>query len=134
MNNTSHGYLKKVDSNNGKIFIFDNNLQLGFDIKRVYFITSVKANGVRGFHSHKNLIQILVCVKGSIKIALDDGQNIKNFVLDDPEKYILVGPMIWRTMEWLVDDSVLLVLASDDYNEEDYIRDYKLFLKEIDND
>ena len=99
-----------------------------FDIKRVYYIYNVASGIIRGFHAHKELQQILVCIYGSIEISLDDGHgNIETKILDNPSVGLYVGPSTWRTMKWLKDNSVLLVFASEHYNEDDYIRNYDEF-------
>lgn len=103
-----------------------------FAIKRVYYTYEVKAGITRGNHAHKNLEQILICVHGAIKVTLDDGnKNTETIILNDPSIGIYVGPHMWRTMKWMKDDSVLLVLASNFYDASDYIRDYDEFLTYI---
>ena len=101
-----------------------------FMIKRVYYIYGVSADIKRGFHAHKTLEQILICITGSINITLDDGKGIvEEVTLDSPSKGLYVGPSTWRTMKWLQNDSVLLVLASEHYDESDYIRNYDDFIE-----
>lgn len=100
-----------------------------FDIKRVYYIYGVENNIRRGFHSHKELEQILICVHGSVKILLKNPKNEKVVVLDNPNEGLYVGPNIWREMYDFSDDAVLLVLASEHYEEEDYIRDYDKYVE-----
>lgn len=101
-----------------------------FEIKRIYYICGVKAGVTRGHHAHRKLEQILICPYGKIEITLDGGNNrTDSVILDAPEKGLYVGPSTWRTMKWLQDDSVLLVLASEHYDESDYIRNYDDFIK-----
>lgn len=103
-----------------------------FDVKRVYYICDVKAGITRGHHAHRKLEQILICPHGKIEITLDYGNNyIESVILDNPAKGLYVGPSTWHTMKWLQDDSVLLVLASEHYDESDYIRNYDDFIKWI---
>lgn len=99
-----------------------------FPIKRIYYISGVKEGVVRGHHAHKTLEQILICVHGSIEISLDDGKQKEAIVLNAPGDFVFVGPSVWHTMKWLEDDSILLVLASQKYDENDYIRDYDEFI------
>lgn len=99
-----------------------------FEIKRVYYTYGAETQTVRGHHAHKELEQILVCIYGKIEVELDDGRGtVDKTVLDSPLKGLYIGPSMWRTMKWLESNSVLLVLASQHYNESDYIRDYKTF-------
>ena len=100
-----------------------------FDIKRVYYTYGVKEGIVRGHHAHKALEQVLVCIHGAIKVTLDYGNgNLDTILLDNPSVGLYVGPSVWRTMQWKISDSVLLVLASEHYNASDYIRDYNEFI------
>lgn len=102
---------------------------LPFEIKRVYYSYGVKEGILRGFHAHKKLQQLLICVYGSIEVTLDDGRGmIESIILDNPANGLYVGPSTWRTIKWLKGNSVLLVLASEHYDESDYIRDYNNFL------
>ncbi|MCK4870861.1 MAG: WxcM-like domain-containing protein, partial [Gammaproteobacteria bacterium] len=84
----------------------------------------------RGLHAHRKLKQIAVCVHGSCRISLDDGKNKKDILLDSPNKGLLIEGLVWREMYDFSADSVLMVIADDYYNEEDYIRDYDTFLRE----
>jgi len=103
-----------------------------FTIKRIYYIYGVKKGVIRGHHAHKKLQQMLICIKGKIRIKLNDGIDApKSYILDHPSTTLFVDKMIWRTMEWLENDSILLVLASKSYNEKDYIRDFETFKKGI---
>jgi UDP-2-acetamido-3-amino-2,3-dideoxy-glucuronate N-acetyltransferase len=83
---------------------------------------------IRGRHAHKNLKQVLFCVSGSCKILLDDGDVKENTILDYPSKGILIDRMVWREMYDFSKDCVLMVLASELYDEEDYIRNYQEFI------
>jgi dTDP-4-dehydrorhamnose 3,5-epimerase-like enzyme len=98
---------------------------------RAYFVYGAKEGVIRGNHAHKKLEQLLVCVYGVIEVTLFDGQNEMVHILDDPTKNLKVGSMLWRTMKWLKDDSVLFVLATEQYDETDYIRDYDVFLQTV---
>lgn len=104
-----------------------------FDIKRVYYIFGTKAGVARGFHAHKNLKQVAVCVTGSCRMILDNGQERKEILLDSPTRGLLIEDLVWREMHDFSPDCVLLVLASEHYDETDYIRDYDGFLREVKN-
>ena len=112
----------------GTISVINIDKLSNFITRRIYSINSVKEGEKRGFHAHKNLSQILLCSMGQIEILLDDGNEKKSVVLDTPSKGLFIGPGIWHEMKWLYSDSVLTVVASDIYNENDYIRDYNEFL------
>lgn len=106
-----------------------NSESIPFAIKRVYYSYGVEEGVVRGRHAHKTLEQILICVYGEIKVTLDNGKGVaSSFLLKDPSEGLYVGPNTWRTMEWQQKGSVLLVLASEHYDESDYIRDYDGFV------
>lgn len=102
-----------------------------FDVKRVYYIVDTKPEVIRGYHAHKNLKQILVCVHGCCKIGLDDGKEKAEVVLDKINEGLYLESNIWRTMYDFSEGAVLLVLASELYDESDYIRDYDAFLKYV---
>lgn len=105
--------------------------EIPFAIKRVYYIYGTKSNRKRGSHAHKKLHQILICINGSVKIYLESADGKKEVVLNDPSKGLYVGPGNWREMSEFSDGAVLLVLASEKYDESDYIRDYDEFVKYI---
>lgn len=101
-----------------------------FPIKRIYYIYNVESDIIRGHHSHKRLHQILIAVNGSIKIKVKRGDEEEEIIqLNDPAQGLYVGPMIWREMYDFSDKAVLLVLASQIYDEKDYIRDYNEYIK-----
>ncbi len=115
----------------GMLVAFEEGIDIPFEIKRVYFMYDTKPGVRRGFHAHKNLKQILVCVKGSCKVLMDDGKEKKIVHLERPYEGLYIENDIWREMYDFSEDAVLMVFASDFYNEEDYIRDYDEFLKFI---
>ena len=115
--------------NLGSLVFFEANKHIPFAFKRVYYTYGVKEGIIRGHHAHKALEQLLICVYGAIEIMCDDGKKKEYTVLDDPAKGLYVGKGIWHAMKWLKDDSVLLVLASEYYDESDYIRDYDEFIR-----
>ena len=118
----------------GSLVALESNTTIPFDIKRVYYIFGTKKNVTRGLHAHLALNQVLLCVKGSCKILLDDGVVRESVFLDSPTKGLLVESLVWREMSEFSADCVLLVIASELYDEEDYIRNYALFKKTVELD
>lgn len=107
----------------------DNTNTVPFEIKRVYYTYGTEKEIIRGHHAHKELEQLLICVYGEIEIQLDNGEGrTETIILNDPSRGLYVGPMMWHTMKWLKSDSILLVLASEHYDESDYIRNYGEFI------
>jgi dTDP-4-dehydrorhamnose 3,5-epimerase-like enzyme len=117
-----------VDNHNGNLIVYE---PITGQYDRVYFIYGAKKDVVRGHHAHRKLEQLMLCVYGSIEVTIFDGQKETIHILDDPTKTLKVGAMVWRTMKWLKDDSVLFVLATEQYDEMDYIRDYDEFLQMV---
>lgn len=115
----------------GQLVSLEEYNDIPFRIKRVYFVYDTKEGVVRGHHAHKSLEQILVCVHGSCKILLDNGTEKKVVNLEKPYEGLYIANNVWREMFDFSPDAVLMVLASELYNEEDYIRDYDEFLKFI---
>ncbi|SFC14107.1 dTDP-4-dehydrorhamnose 3,5-epimerase [Marinospirillum celere] len=113
----------------GSLVALEANKTVPFDIKRVYYIFGTKEGVARGFHAHKALKQVAVCVTGSCRIVLDDGCQKEEVLLDSPVNGLLIENMVWREMHDFTLDCVLLVLASEHYDEADYIRNYDDFLK-----
>ena len=106
------------------------NEDIPFQIRRVYYITQVPAGVERGFHSHRALEQVLICLHGSVKVRVKTPFDEEIIELNNPSKGLFIGHMIWREMFDFSDDAVLMVLASEHYNESDYIRDYQQYLEE----
>lgn len=100
-----------------------------FEIKRVYYIYRTAEGVSRGFHAHRNLKQIAICVSGHCQMILDNGKDRESVHLNNPTKGLLIDSMLWREMHEFSSDCVLLVLASEHYDESDYIRTYSDFLK-----
>lgn len=112
----------------GSLIALESNKSIPFNIKRVYYIFDTQKSVSRGFHAHKQLEQIAVCVTGSCRMILDNGKQRESIWLDSAKKGVWIKEMIWREMHDFSDDCVLLVLASEFYDESDYIRDYDEFL------
>ena len=99
-----------------------------FPIKRVYFIYDVIKNAVRGKHAHKKTKQVIFCVNGSITIILDNGRAKEEITLDNPNQGLFLDAMMWHEMVDFQNNTILLVIASENFNETDYIRNYPEFL------
>lgn len=117
----------------GELSFFEAGHDIGFEIKRIYYISKVPEGRRRGFHAHKELRQMLFCPYGEIQLILDDGSSREEITLNDPSIGIIIEKPTWREMLWLKKDSVLCVAASDYYKVEDYIRDYDEFLSYLQN-
>lgn len=113
----------------GQLVAIEAMKDLPFEVKRVYYIYDTLPGVRRGFHAHKCLQQILLCVNGSCNIHLDDGSNTAEVTLNKPNVGLYISNDMWREMYDFTPGSVLLVLASEYYDEEDYIRNYDDFIK-----
>ena len=118
----------------GSLIALEENYNTPFGIKRVYYIFDTKEDVRRGYHAHIDLKQMAICIKGSCTFVLDDGVKREEILLNSPNQGLLIEGLIWREMYNFSPDCVLLVLASEHYDESDYIRDYDKFLKEVKND
>lgn len=118
----------------GQLIALEENKEIPFDIKRVYYIFDTKEGVERGFHAHINLAQICIAVKGSCTFTLDDGKTREEIKLDNPNEGLYIEGLIWREMKNFSEDCILVVLASEHYDESDYIRDYDYFLKRANSD
>lgn len=113
----------------GNISVVENNKDIPFDVKRTYYLYDVPGGESRGGHAHKKLRQLIVAASGSFTVTLDDGRVKRTFTLNRPYQGLYVVPGIWRTLDDFSSGAVCLVLASEGYDEADYIRDYNEFLK-----
>lgn len=117
----------------GQLVALEEYNDIPFEIKRVYYMYDTLPGVVRGKHAHKNLQQILICIHGSCKILLDNGKEKKIVPLEKPYEGLYVANNMWREMYDFSDDAVLMVLASEVYDELDYIRNYEDFLKFVED-
>ncbi len=115
----------------GSLIALERGYNVPFDVKRVYYIFDTKEGVRRGAHAHRNLKQLAVCVKGSCRFLLDDGEQKRRVALDSPDKGLYLEGLIWREMYDFSPDCVLMVLADAFYDEKDYIREYDLFLQTV---
>jgi dTDP-4-dehydrorhamnose 3,5-epimerase-like enzyme len=120
---------RNLGDSRGSLVALESGRNIPFEFKRVYYIYGMQNDVPRGFHAHKKLRQIAVCLSGSCSMLLDDGINKEKIPLNSPEAGVLIDAMVWHEMHDFSDDCVLLVLADDFYDESDYIRDYDRFIE-----
>lgn len=113
----------------GDISVVENGKEVQFDVKRIYYLYDVPGGADRGGHAHKELYQLIVAASGAFTVVLDDGTNKKTFTLNRSYQGLLVKPGIWRTLTDFSSGSICMVLASEKYDEKDYIREYAEFVK-----
>lgn len=119
--------LPKIHNRAGNITAINEFTEIPFKIKRVYYLYDVPGGEERGGHAHKNLHQLIVAASGSFDVVLDDGFKKKTIQLNRPYNGLIIVPGIWRELSNFSSGSICLVLASEIYTAEDYIRDYKIF-------
>lgn len=119
---------KKIKNRAGNITSIENNVDIPFSVKRIYYLYDVPSGETRGGHAHKDLEQIIFAVSGSFDITIDDARTKKTVQLNRPDSGLYLRPGIWRELSNFSSGAVCLVLASDKFNEADYIRDYNNFL------
>lgn len=118
----------------GKLVALEKNNDFPFEIKRVYYIWDTVHDAIRGKHAHKDLQQVIICVKGECDFILDDGKTRETVHLNNPAQGLYIKNYIWREFTNFSEDCVVMVLASEHYNPDDYIHDYEKFLKEVSSD
>ncbi|WP_296689634.1 sugar 3,4-ketoisomerase [Treponema sp. UBA6852] len=121
--------LSKNHREKGNLTVVQNEKEIPFDVKRCYYLYDVPGGEERGGHSHKQLKQLIIAASGSFDVRLDDGQVKRTFTLNRPYQGLFVVPGIWRDLDNFSSGSVCLVLASEVYQKEDYIRNYNEFLE-----
>lgn len=126
--------LRKISDPRGNLTPIESGADVPFDIKRVYYLYDVPGGESRGAHAHKALYQLIIAANGSFSVTLDDGRQKRSFNLKRSYYGLLVMPGIWRDLNDFSSGAVLLCLASEHYDEHDYIRDYDDFLKYKNND
>ena len=114
------------DKGRGKLSVIEKSI-VPFEIKRVYYLYDVPSDAFRGGHAHKDLYQFMIPLSGSFEVSIDDGFNSKKIMLNKPDQGLLIPSGIWREMDNFSAGSVCLVLASEVYDESDYLRDYNSF-------
>jgi len=122
--------IPKINNTKGNIGVIENDT-IPFDVKRVYYLFDVPSGAKRGGHAHKKLKQVLIAISGSFDVVLKNGKSKEIISLNRPDKGLLIENNIWRELENFSSGSVCLVLASEEFSENDYIRSYKDYLSII---
>lgn len=122
---------EEIGDSRGSLISLEQMKNIPFEIKRIYYIFGTKKKVSRGFHAHKNLKQIAICLSGSCTFLIDDGRRKDTIRLSRPNVGLYIDGIKWREMHNFTKDCVLLVVASEHFNEEDYIRRYDEFLKVV---
>ena len=120
--------LGKIDNNQGNLTVVQSELNVPFDVKRVFYLYDIPGGEARGAHAHKECHQFLVAASGSFEVVLDDGVNKRTVSLNRPFYGLHIPPGIWAAEQGFSSGSVCLVLASEKFDEDDYIRDYVNYL------
>ena len=120
--------LSKIHNRAGNITIVEGQTNIPFDVRRIYYLYDIPGGEDRGGHAHKALHQLIVAASGSFHVLLDDGQNKKIVTLNRPDYGLMVVPGIWRELFEFSSGAICLVLASQKYDQEDYIRQYDQFI------
>jgi hypothetical protein len=124
----------KVHTTSGNITVVENGSNIPFEVKRVYYLYDVPGGEFRGGHAHYELEQYIIAASGAFDVVLDDGINKKRITLNRPYMALHIVPGLWRGLDNFSSGSITMVLASEVYEEKDYIRDYKEYLKFKDNE
>ena len=123
--------LPRITDPRGNLTVAEANKNIPFDIKRVYWLYDVPGGECRGGHAHKQIKETLIAVSGSLHVTLDNGKEKQTFLLNHPYQGLLIDTKTWRTLDDFSSGAVCVVLASDFYDENDYIYDYNDFLQYI---
>ena len=123
--------LPKIVDPRGNLTVAEGLKNVPFDIKRVYWLYDIPAGEGRGGHAHKQIKELLIAVSGSFHVTLDNGKEKQTYLLNHPYQALLIDTGIWRTLDDFSSGAVCVALASDWYEEEDYIYDYNDFLKYV---
>lgn len=121
--------LQKIHDPRGNLTVAEGDSQVPFSIKRAYWVYDVPGGESRGGHAHKTLKQLVIAMSGSFHVTLDNGDECETVLLNHPWEGLIIEPGTWRTLDDFSSGAVCLVLASDHYEEEDYIREYNEFIE-----
>jgi dTDP-4-dehydrorhamnose 3,5-epimerase-like enzyme len=128
MKNVNYIKAPNFGDERGTLVAFESGTDIPFEIKRVYCIYHTEPGVSRGFHAHRHLKQVVVCVSGSCRFKVDNGHTQQDHILSKPEEGLMIQGLIWREMHDFSSDCVLMIFASEHYDQKDYIRDYQEFL------
>jgi len=120
--------LPRIQNRSGNITAIENNIEIPFDAKRIFYLYDIPGGESRGAHAHKECHQFLVAASGSFEVQLDDGKVKKTVMLNQPYRGLHIPPGIWASEVNFSSGAICLVIASHKYNESDYLRDYNEFL------
>ena len=123
--------LPNLGDDRGSLMVLESNKDVPFKVKRIYYILNAKPDVPRGFHAHKELMQLAFCIKGSCNMIMDNGIEKQQVRIDKSNIGLMIPPMVWHEMHDFSEDCVMLVLASAQYDEADYIRNYDEFMNEV---
>jgi len=123
-------FTPRGDTRGGMLVAIESGRDIPFVIKRVYTLSKLASGTIRGGHAHKALRQVIVCLAGSCLIDLQDGEGARQVVLNDPARGLVLEPMVWHDLHGFSQDCMLLVLASEHFDEADYLRDHAVFLNQ----
>lgn len=126
--------LQKITDPRGNLTVAEANKNVPFDIKRTYWVYDVPGGECRGGHAHKQCLEFIVAVSGSFHVTLDNGKEKNTYLLNHPWQGLLVDTGVWRTLDDFSSGAVCMVLASEKFEEEDYIREYDDYLKYMENE
>jgi hypothetical protein len=122
--------LRKISDPRGNLTPMESGLDVPFQIERIYYLYDVPGGSHRGGHAHKKLQQLIIAISGSFDVTLDDGMGKQKFTLNRPNYALYVCPMTWREIDNFSSASVCMVIASQKFDESDYIREYGMFCDE----
>ena len=123
------GQLQRIDAPGGGLDVLDLGVATPFPVSRIYWLRDTPTGGVRGQHAHRTLRQVLVVTSGAVTVTLDDGHRTRVHRLTEDEPALLIDPIQWRELNDLEPGTVIMVLASDSYDPDDYIHDYAEFVR-----
>lgn len=131
MTNCRFIQFKKNHDSRGQLTYMEVDQEIPFNVKRIYYVQNVPQGHKRGEHAHRNLDQVLIALSGKFEVVVDDGSTKQSYVLTNSQQGLYIGSFVWHELKKFSEGAVCLVLASELYNEADYIRDYKEFLSLI---
>ncbi|UPW83766.1 FdtA/QdtA family cupin domain-containing protein [Lysinibacillus sp. Ag94] len=123
--------LKDISDERGSLVVIENLKEIPFEVKRVYYLYNLRDDKARGFHAHKTLNQAFLCLNGSCKVLLDDGKNQTIYEMNASNQMLLCKNRVWHKMFGFSDNCIFLVLADQEYQEDDYIRNYQDFVETV---